>query len=129
VEGLTYCYRIKARNTVGDSDYSNEDCTTLTPAPLSTPTGFSVVTGAPGELELAWEDNSDQEDGYEIERAAPGAAFEQIAEVPPDAESFVDSALSSGATFCYRVRAFRVLTVGAGREYSGYAGPACEMVP
>lgn len=39
----TYCYRVKAYNSVGDSGYSNENCVTTPAPPCATPT---VTTGS-----------------------------------------------------------------------------------
>ena len=49
---------------------------------------------------LQWEDHSDSERGFHIERKGS-----EIAQVPTDTTSFEDMDLSEGSTFCYRVRA------------------------
>ena len=54
------CYRVFARNALGDSPPSNVDCT----IPPAAPTNLSIA-GAEGEVrEVTWTDNSQIEEGY-----------------------------------------------------------------
>lgn len=60
-----------------------------------------------GQLQLTWTDNSTDEDGFGIERkVGTTGTYAQIASVGADATSYVDSSLSDGTTYCYRVFAF-----------------------
>jgi hypothetical protein len=40
VAGTTYCYRVRASNSMGDSDYSNEACGSPATDPLDTRSGI-----------------------------------------------------------------------------------------
>jgi hypothetical protein len=60
-----------------------------------------------GVLDLAWTDNSTDENGFTIERRnGTTGTFAQIATVGPDIKFHTDSALTPGSTYCYRVSAF-----------------------
>ena len=75
---------------------------------------------AEAQLTLQWTDNSDNEDGFKIERkVGAGGTFQQIATTGPSAISFADTGLASGTTYCYRIRAFN--TAGD----SSYTNEAC----
>jgi hypothetical protein len=60
-----------------------------------------------GALQLAWNDNSNNEDGFKIERkTGTSGTFTEIATPGPNVTSYNDAGLTDGATYCYRVRAF-----------------------
>lgn len=58
------------------------------------------------QVALAWNDNSSDEVGFKIERAAAGGGFAQIATVGADIITYVDTAVTIGTVYTYRVRAF-----------------------
>lgn len=66
----------------------------------------SVVESA--TLLLNWRDNSSNELGFTIERLVSGNNYVQIARVGANTQSYTDSGLNVGSTYCYRVRAFNV---------------------
>ena len=71
-------------------------------------------------IDLDWTDNSDNEDGFEVERAeGAGGAFSQIDVLGAGVTTYVDSALASETEYCYRVRAYN--TVGD----SDYTAEVC----
>jgi Fibronectin type III domain. len=60
-----------------------------------------------GQLQLAWTDNANNEDGFKIERkTGTTGTYTQVATVGPNVTSYSDFSLADGATYCYRVRAF-----------------------
>ncbi|HWP58318.1 MAG TPA: family 16 glycoside hydrolase [Candidatus Acidoferrales bacterium] len=69
--------------------------------------GLAAAAGksAAATLKLAWQDTSDVESGFKIERLV-GATYVEIATVGANAFSYTDSGLTAGARYCYRVRAF-----------------------
>lgn len=110
----TYHYRINAFNTVGTSAYSNETSAT-TQAPLPTtpaiPTAESATNNGNGSATFSWTDNSNNEDGFEVQRekahkkrAGVWTGTTLVGSVSEDATSITDS--SGSGTFRYRVRAF-----------------------
>jgi hypothetical protein len=59
------------------------------------------------QLQLAWIDNSANEDGFKIERMTGATgAFVPIATVGASVTSYTDPNLSEGTYYCYRVKAF-----------------------
>ena len=75
------------------------------------------------EHDLQWQDNSDNEDGFKIERktpSVPGDTFGEIGQVGPDIVVYKD-VVTDGQQRCYRVRAFNA----AGN--SAYTNEACGL--
>ena len=56
-------------------------------------------------LSLSWTDNSNDEDGFKIERLIAGLVDTTMT-VSANVTSYVDSGLVAGTIYCYRVRAF-----------------------
>ena len=76
-----------------------------------------------GQLQLAWTDNSNNEDGFKIERKLGAmGTFSQIATVGVNVTSYTDTNLTDGATYCYRLAAFN----SAGT--SAYSSEGCATV-
>ena len=71
-----------------------------------------------GQLTLTWNDNSDNEDGFRVERAIDGENFESIGSVEADVAIFLDATVVENQSYSYRVKAFN--------EYgdSGYTNTA-----
>jgi hypothetical protein len=84
----------------------------------------SAAAGKAARLTVRWRDNSVDEDGFEIERKAGSTGkYTQIAKVGANITSYVDSSVTFGATYCYRVRAANSSTV------SSYSSETCSNVP
>jgi hypothetical protein len=86
---------------------------------------FAAVVNAQTSYDhtLNWTDNSDNEDGFKIERktpSIPGDNFGEIGQVGTDVVTYTDS-VTDGQQRCYRVRAFNV----AGD--SAYTNEACGL--
>jgi len=108
----TYRYRVRAFNTGGNSGYSNEaDATTpAPPPPPAAPSNLTATAVSTSQINLAWSDNSSNEDGFKIERCTGAGCtnFAQIAQVGADVSTFNNTGLSSNTTYRYRVRAFNM---------------------
>lgn len=118
-QNTSYSYQVRAFNSVGFSPYSNE-VTVSTLAnnnPPAAPTKL-VAGGLPTiEIRLTWEDNSDNEAGFRIERklgtvSAPGP-FTEIRVVGANVETFDDANIRAGLTYTYRVRAYNAFGTSA----------------
>ena len=76
-----------------------------------------------GQLQLAWTDNSNNEDGFKIDRKlGTTGTFSQIATVGVNVTTYTDTNLTDGATYCYRLAAFN----SAGT--SAYSAEGCATV-
>ncbi|MBT5813484.1 MAG: hypothetical protein HOI15_03900 [Opitutales bacterium] len=75
-----------------------------------------------GQLTLTWNDNSDNEDGFKVERAIDGVNFEQVGTVDANVATFLDTTVAENQAYYYRVNAFN--------EYgsSGYTNTANGLV-
>ena len=83
------------------------------------PTSLTATGLSGGKVRLAWQDNSANEDDFQIERSTDGGAtFAAVATVGIDQTSYDDGGLDPAKTYAYRVRA--VNTAGA----SGYSNTA-----
>lgn len=111
-EALT-CYRVIAYNAWGESAPSSTDCTAVPAAPSN----LVATAAAAGGIDVAWSDNSQFEDGYEVQRSGSDFVFTVIGSVPAGASSYHD-AVSTLGRYWYRVRAAK----DAGYSYfSNYA--------
>jgi subtilisin family serine protease len=73
---------------------------------LLAPTNLRVKSSSSSAIRLKWSDNATGETGYSIERSTDGTNFTVIRTLPANTKSFTDSAVTPGATYTYRVRAF-----------------------
>ncbi len=79
--------------------------------------GVIVEEKAQEKLTLHWSDNSDNEDGFQIERSTDGVSFALIATVARNVTTFTDTIEGRSTDYWYRVNAYNQ----SGK--SGYAGP------
>ncbi len=106
--GLTYYYRVRASNANGDSGYSNIASAT-TPGGGSAPAAPSSLTNTAvsgSQINLAWTDNSSNEDGFKIERSSDGTSFAQVGTVGVNVRTFSSTGLQSNRRYWHRVRAY-----------------------
>lgn len=112
--GTAYFYRVKATNPVGTSAASAVATATTVVARPAAPSGLTAVANGTTAVELNWNDLPD-ETAYYIERATDAVNFTQIALLAFDTVSYVDTQVSAGNTYTYRMRA---ANVGGKSDYS-----------
>ncbi|HXE89395.1 MAG TPA: fibronectin type III domain-containing protein [Terriglobales bacterium] len=108
------------------ASFSFPGCAAPPASPPNAPSGLLAAGTSSSQIDLAWTDNSDNEDGFRVERCTGTAAFcdaspgnfSQIVQLPANSNAYSDTGLSASTTFAYRVRAFN----GAGD--SGYSNTA-----
>ncbi|MCC5944404.1 MAG: T9SS type A sorting domain-containing protein [Bernardetiaceae bacterium] len=66
---------------------------------VATATGFNSI-------EVTWEDQADNEDGFRLQRSEDCVNYTDLATLPADTESYTDNSVDDGKRYCYRVRAF-----------------------
>ncbi len=111
--GLTnatpYFYVVSAVNTSGESANSAQASATPQAAP-ATPTNLTATAISTSQINLAWRDNANNEDGFMIERSVNGTNFTQIATVGVNVTTYSNTGLSTNTRYYYRVRGYN--TVG-----------------
>jgi hypothetical protein len=75
------------------------------PLPKS-PVNLVLSTEYPADVVLNWNDSSNNEDGFKIERSTTGRNFSQIATVPANVTTYKDLNLSANIRYYYRVRSY-----------------------
>ena len=106
--GTAYYYQVRACNPDGCSNYSNTASATTQEPPLTPPLAPSnlfayALSGS--QIFLVWKDNSDNEQGFKIERD-DGSGFIELTTVSANQTSYLDQGLSSNSFYAYRVRAY-----------------------
>jgi hypothetical protein len=78
------------------------------PAEPASPVNLRAIPASRSQIDLVWEDRSDNETGFEIRRASgnPSAPTIDVFRVGADATSFSDIGLPEDTGFSYMVRAF-----------------------
>lgn len=74
-------------------------------APLP-PTNVTATATAPTNVNLAWTDNANNEDGFRIERKLLSSSYVQIASLPANTTSYADPNVNSGTTYTYKMYSF-----------------------
>lgn len=108
-----YFYRVRAYNQAGNSAYSNIasartpfDTTNIGGIP-NPPTNLENAVISNTQINLNWHDNSNNEQGFKIERRKDGeSAFTQVAEVGANVTSYQNMNLMRNTLYFFRVRAF-----------------------
>jgi len=104
----TYYYRVKAYNGNGDSSWINSGAVTTPPTPPGVPPAPPSNLHAVGncwDVQLTWEDNSDNENGFYIYRKT-GDQYVQFDYVGPNITNYLDTDLFCGELWCYKVSAY-----------------------
>jgi hypothetical protein len=105
-DSTTYYFRIRAKNRVGYSDYSNSAlCITR----LNSLTEIKAVPVSVNEIDVFWRDRSAIESGYIIERSVNDSLhFEKIDSIGPYTDywyykmQFKDNNVTAGINYYYR---------------------------
>jgi len=115
----TYAYRILAYNAGGDSSPSNEASakTLNVTLPPTAPGSLTAKAVSRSQINLSWADNSNNEDGFKIERCQGSSCtnFVQIATVGANARSYSDTGLRRRTWYRYRIRGYNA---GGNSAYS-----------
>jgi hypothetical protein len=96
----------------------------VTPRPPAAPGNLFAGTVMPGvtEITIMWSDNSNNEDGFKVERLSGNSGWIQVATVSANVTTFTDTGLELDVRYCYRVRAYNA----AGGD-SAYSSQVCAL--
>ncbi|MDB5171735.1 MAG: hypothetical protein JWN51_508, partial [Phycisphaerales bacterium] len=91
-----------------------------TSAPSNPPSALAAALFGVQSVSLTWQDNSNNEDQFLIERSPSGAAnsWTQIATAITNATSYTDGTTAAASTYYYRVRAYNLFSGGSYSAYS-----------
>lgn len=89
--------------------------------------GITANAVSSSQVDLAWQDNSPNEAGFEVHQSATGAAFTLLASTDANATSYSNTGLTPATQYCYKVRAFKIS--GRKRTYSAFSDVACATTP
>jgi len=109
LSGDTTCYYlVRASSDSGDSSYSNKASATT---PLQTipnaPSSLDAVAISSAQIDLSWQDNSNNESGFKIDRkTGAGGSYRQVAIVGRNINTYSDTSLIEDTTYYYHVRAY-----------------------
>jgi len=125
--GKTYSYRVRAYTGTSVlnqtfSAYSNQ--VTVTMPLIAAPTNLTATVGATG-ITLTWKDNSNNEDGFMVERREGSGSWSTLTymvnsgTVGANITTYTDTSAVTGKTYSYRVRAYTGTVLS--RTFSAYS--------
>ena len=104
--GVSYAYRISAYGVDSTSTTIEESIYAITPAPIA-PSDLQLQQISPTMIQLSWQDNSDDEKGFKIDRRSDNSAWvEWYADLESNTVAWVDSNATPGIYNAYRVSAY-----------------------
>ena len=107
-DNTAYRFRVRAYKNTTNSSYSNTinvttDVATVT---VTAPSALNSGSKTSTSIALSWTDNSNNEDGFKIERALGAGSFSEIATVTANTTSYNSTGLSASTAYRFRVRAY-----------------------
>jgi hypothetical protein len=85
-----------------------DGATVVAPTAPAAPSGLTATAASSSQINLAWVDNSSNEDGFKIERCqgVGCSSFTQIATVGVGVTTYPNTGLATATSYSYRVRAY-----------------------
>jgi len=107
VAGGTYFYRIKSYNALGESKYiETKALTPLEGAPLPASNVVLTSSSNPLYISISWADNSNNENGFRVERKTATGAYQVVATLLSNVTTYTDTNVIGNTQYFYRVTAY-----------------------
>lgn len=138
--GTSYQYQVVALNSIGYggaymsvtvqsiSDAVTVD-TPIPPDPPAAPSNLAANLLFGPQVSLAWTDNATNETGFVVQRSSGGGAFANIASLPADSVSFLDTTAQLATTYVYRVYAENAAGASPASNEVSVVIPAAPLAP
>ncbi|MDD5194775.1 MAG: fibronectin type III domain-containing protein [Candidatus Omnitrophica bacterium] len=121
----TYDYKVRAYNNAGNSTYSNTASASTAQVFPQAPSNLQATAVSSSQINLNWQDNSNNEAGFKIERSlSSSSGFSQIASVS-NISSYSNTGLNASTTYYYKVLAYNG---GGNSAYSNLANATTSSV-
>lgn len=128
----SYAYRITAYNDLGESAQTtqvNGQTTSCTQPQLpSAPSNALATALTTTQIQLTWSDNSNNETGFKIYRF-DGSDFQYFNSVGANTTTFIDSGLSCGTTYYYKISAYNSTGESAQTPQVNTSTAVCPQPP
>jgi hypothetical protein len=113
---------LKSNGTIGDYFTIVKGPT----SPPDDPSNLSATATSSSQINLAWTDNANNEDGFKIDQSLDGVNFAQVATVGANVTTYSATGLQAGTTYYFRVRSFNF---AADSNYSNTASASTFQAP
>jgi hypothetical protein len=74
---------------------------------INAPSNLAGTTQSTSSIRLTWKDNSNNEDGFTIERKVLNGTYSAVASLPANTTTYTDNSLSEGISYTYRIKAYK----------------------
>jgi subtilase family protein/fibronectin type III domain protein len=113
----TYTYRVRAFEGTNYSAYSNTSSAATGPTPAA-PSNLTATAVSGSRIDLTWQDNSNNEAQFRLERSTDGVSFAQMATLSANITAYSNTNLTAATTYYYRLRS------NDGPNFSAYTNVA-----
>ena len=121
--GSTFHYRVWAFDGAEYSVFSNEASATTLSLGIQPPTKLTATVVSSSRIQLTWQDNSDNEAGFHLQRRIDGSPeWVSISIAPANVTMFGDGGLLPDTRYHYRVAGFN------GTESSAFSNEAVTAI-
>ena len=108
--GLTpetiYYYRVRAYNSIGESNYSDSINAKALDFLPNTPSELNGGFLTENSINITWKDNADNEYGFIIERSTDGVNFNKIVQIGKNNVIYKDTDVNKANNYYYKILAY-----------------------
>lgn len=126
----SYRYRVFAFNAQGDSATPSNTVSITTPSDptqIAAPSNLAATAPIATQVNLSWTDNASNETAFVVERRlASSSTWQEIATIGQSAQSYIDTTVSAGTSYVYRVYARNAVAQSAYSNLASVATPESD---